>query len=573
MREMENTAGMEIDGADFAVEEQQDLVIGEPVFAAGEQQDMVTDEPDFESEELELEDALSAAMHANKVKADFLANMSYGLRTPLNTIAGLTEIASANMEDEEKVKDCLGKISVSSKYLLSMLNDILDISHMENGKLIMRRKAFSISDMVENLVTVIQSQIRKKDIRFTVEYESVKNDLVVGDDLRVSQMCMRILENAVKYTPMGGEVSLCVREVTEGQGLRAEYEFVIQDNGIGMSEELLEHIYDPFTRGNRKESGDTEGAGLGMTVAKNLVDLMGGTISIDSALGEGTTYTIRLDFIRQNREMDLELPEQLKQGKVLVYSRELKICEAIAYRLVNAGIRAEYVTKEEDVLLRIECGCRQDDAFSLLILEEEQPKEILEKIEKIAQVNDNDLPKVILLSSEDFRENTEKWEITVCRKPIFRSHLLAAIEHLYGKENIEKNYEYDFTGKRVLVVDDHEMNRMVTMEILKPYGILTEEAADGREAIRKVYESPEYYYDLIFMDIQMPLENGYEATDEIRQMQREDVKNVPIVAMTANAFEEDKELAKQHGMKGHISKPVNVRRVLETIQQLLMGEE
>lgn len=551
MQEMENATNMETD-EDFIMDE-----------------NMETDESMEINGQEELEDALSAAMHANKVKADFLANMSYGLRTPLNTIAGLTEIALSNFKDEDKVADCLEKISVSSKYLLRMLNDILDISHMENGQLIMRRKAFSISDMVENLVTVIQSKIARKDIRFTVEYESVKNDLVVGDDLRVSQLCMHILENAVKFTPMGGKVSLYIREITKEQGMRALYEFVIQDNGIGMSEEFLEHIYDPFSRGNRKEGHDAEGAGLGMTVAKNLVDLMGGDISIESALGEGTTYTIHLDFIRQNRGMDLAFPEELQQGRVLVYTRELKTCEAIAYRLVNAGIRAEYVTVEEKALLRIEDGWQQQDVFSLLIVEEEQWEGITEKIEKTAEVMKADLPRVILLGSEDYKTDTEKWKITICQKPVFRSQLVAALNRLYEKESVQNEYEYDFSGKRVLVVDDYEMNRLVTMEILKPYGILAEEAADGQEAIQKVYESPEHYYDLIFMDIQMPLENGYEATDEIRQMQREDVKTMPIVAMTANAFEEDKELARQHGMTSHISKPLNVKQVLETMQQLL----
>lgn len=524
-----------------------------------------------------LKDALAQAEHANRAKTTFLSNMSHDIRTPMNAIIGFTGIAASHLDNKERVQDCLEKIMSSSNHLLNLINDILDMSRIESGKLTLQEKNCNLSERIHNLVNMIRPQMRAKRLEFFVDTIDVQDEDLIFDPLRLDQVLINILGNAVKFTPPGGVVSFIIRQSESAVPGCGHYEFIIKDTGIGMSEEFLKHIFDPFEREKTSTISGIEGSGLGMAITKNTVDIMGGTIEIESQLAKGSTFIVSFDFRRQNIERREKQIGELEGLRALVVDDDFNICDSVTKMLEQIGMRSEWTTSGREAIYRAQKAHSDGDPFHSYIIDWLMPQmDGIETVRQIRKVIGNEAP-IIVLTAYDWTEIEEEARAAgvtaFCNKPLFMSDLCNALLEVSqpgGKcDDLVKKPERSFVHKRVLVVEDNELNREIITEILETNGFEVESASDGSIAVEKVKESEENYYDLILMDIQMPVMDGYEATRLIRYLPRQDVTQLPIIAMTANAFEEDKERALQNGMNAHIAKPLNVAKLLLTLEHIL----
>ena len=524
-----------------------------------------------------LEYALAQAQQANLAKTTFLSNMSHDIRTPMNAIVGFSAIASNHIDNAERVKDCLEKIMSSSNHLLSLINDILDMSRIESGKVQIQEKECNLSELLHNLVNIIQPQVKEKQIDFSVDVFGVTNEDIYADTLKLNQIFINILGNAVKFTAAGGTISLRIRQepcAVKGCGT---YEFSIKDTGIGMSSEFVEHIFEPFEREGTTAQSGIEGTGLGMAITKNLVEMMGGTIKVSSVKGEGSQFVIILDLKLQENSNTSQSIAELEGRRVLVVDDDPDACGSVAGMLEQIGMRSEWTTSAREAVLCAHKAYDEQDPFHTYILDLNMPEQSgVETAREILKAAGDDVPVIILATYDwsDVEKEAKEAGITAfCNKPLFMSDLKDALlraNHLAQESETEKSFtDKDFNGKRVLVVEDIELNREIATEILKEAGFTVEVAVDGSDAVRKVEESEEYYYDIILTDIQMPVMNGYEEVAAIRSMNRKDVATIPVIAMTANAFEEDKALALACGMNGHIAKPLDVSAMFETLYEHL----
>ena len=524
-----------------------------------------------------LESALAQAQQANAAKTTFLSNMSHDMRTPMNAIIGFSAIAASHMDNTERVKDCLDKIMSSSNHLLSLINDILDMSRIESGKVQIQEQECNLSELIHTLANIIQPQVKEKQIDFFIDTVDVANEDIYTDPLKLNQIFINILGNAVKFTPEGGNVSfrMCQKPcAVKGYGT---YEFSIKDTGIGMSSEFLEHIFEPFERESSTLKSGIEGTGLGMAITKRLVEIMGGTISVSSVKGKGTEFVIVLDLkLQENSDIGQNIAE-LEGYRALVVDDDADTCENIAGMLRQIGMRSEWTTSAEEAALRARKAHDEHDPFHTYILDLNMPEQGgVETAGKIREAARDDIPVMIATAYDwsDMEKEAKEAGITeFCSKPLFMSDLRSALlkaNHLMEESTAEMNFaDQDFSGKRVLLVEDNELNREIATEILKEVGFTVEEAVDGSEAVSMVEKSEEYYYDIILTDIQMPVMDGYEEVVAIRAMNRKDVATIPIIAMTANAFEEDKALALKCGMNGHIAKPLDISAVFRTLHEQL----
>ena len=525
----------------------------------------------------ELADALAQAQHANASKTTFLSNMSHDIRTPMNAIIGFTSMALRHFENRTQVKDSLEKVLASSKHLLGLINDILDMSRIESGRVEVAEQECNLSDLIHNLIHLIQPQITAKQQKFHIDAFKVKNEEVYADQLKINQVLINILSNAVKYTPSTGSIFFRISQYESDIPGCAKYEFRIKDNGLGMSKEFLKHVFDAFEREETSTKSGIQGTGLGMSITKKMVELMGGEISVESEKDKGSEFIVTLD-LKLRQDVKQVSVQELKNLRALIVDDDFNTCESVTTMLKQIGMNSEWTTSPREAVFRAGRAL-DDDPFSAYIIDWLMPDQNgIETVRQIRRVVGNTAP-VIILTAYDYSDIEQEAKAagvtTFCTKPLFMSDLKNALSRAIGSSDNDNNEQddlsaTDFGGKRVLLVEDIDVNREIAKAILTEIGLEVEDANDGTVAVEKFKTSPPNHYDLILMDVQMPTMNGYEATQAIRAMtNRRDAKTVPIVAMTANAFDEDKENARNAGMNDHLAKPLDIPKLLETLHKYL----
>lgn len=524
-----------------------------------------------------LKDAYRAAENASRAKTEFLSNMSHDIRTPMNAIVGLTAIAGANIENQDRVVECLGKITKSSRHLLGLINEVLDMARIESGRISLAEEDFSLPELVDNLLTLTKPAIDEHHHQLEVHVEHIEHEAVCGDSLRIQQVFVNLMSNAVKYTPDGGNITLTIKEKPNGFSELGCYEFSIEDNGIGMTPEFQKIMFEPFSRADDHRTTKVQGTGLGMAIARNIVNLMNGDIQVESAPNKGTKITVTVYLKLQENEKEQE--KELLDLPVLVVDDDKTCCESTVATLQEIGIEGEWVLTGKEAVERCAARHKIGRDYFAVILDWKMPEiDGIATARKIRERVGEDVT-IIILTSFDFSEIEEEARAAgvnaFMAKPLFRSRLTATLRQFTSgkKEENARNYLEDFAkenyaGKRILLVEDNELNREIATEIIGMTGVTIDSAENGKIAVEKVMEAPEKWYDLIFMDIQMPIMNGYEATAAIRALAGSRGK-VPIIAMTANAFAEDVQLAKNTGMNEHIAKPLDLNKLNDVLKQWL----
>ena len=507
-----------------------------------------------------------------------LSNMSHDIRTPMNAIIGFATIAASRIDNRDQVKECLQKVLASSNHLLSLINDILDMSRIESGKMQIHEQECNISELMHNLVNIIQPQVKAKQLELFIDTFEVTNEDVITDPLKLNQIFINLMSNAVKYTPAGGMITFRIMQHTTFKHGYGDYEFIIRDNGIGMSEEFVKHIFEPFERESTTTRSGIQGTGLGMAITKNIVEMMNGTVTVESKVGEGSTFVVNLSLKLQDVEKNAEQIKELEGLRALVVDDDFNICDSVTKMLKTIGMRAEWTTSGKEAAYRARSARDEGDSYHTYIIDWQMPETSgVETARKIRSAVGDESPIIILTAYDwtDIEEEAKAAGITAfCAKPLFmsdlKSALLSANNMGAGDDSEEAVWQSkNFGGKRVLLVEDIEMNREIAEVILTESGFKVESAPDGTDAVDMVTKSEENYYDVVLMDVQMPIMNGYEATRTIRSLPREDVKTLPIIAMTANALEEDKEAALKSGMNDHIAKPIDIELLMEVLSKYI----
>ena len=525
-----------------------------------------------------LSEAVRAAETANKAKSTFLSNMSHDIRTPMNAIIGFTTLAVSNIDDKKRVRDYLGKILSSSNHLLSLINDILDMSRIESGKIHLEETEVSLSDVLHDLKTIISGQIHAKQLELYMDAMDVTNEDVYCDKTRLNQVLLNLLSNAVKFTPAGGTVSVRIRQypgTVKGSEL---YEIRVKDNGIGMSQEFAQKLFSPFERERTSTVSRIQGTGLGMAITKNIVNMMGGTIEVLTEQGKGTEFIVRLPFRIQSKHQRIEKIAELEGLKALVVDDDFNTCDSVTKMLVKVGMRSEWTLSGKEAVLRARQSMEMGDVFHAYIIDWRLPD--MNGIEVTRQIRSlgDDTPIIILTAYDwsDIEVEARAAGVTAfCAKPMFMSDIRDTLMTAIGQKQAEAETAIlpaagsDFRGKCILLVEDNELNSEIAVEILNEYGFLVDTAENGAEAVEKVKNSKPGNYDLVLMDVQMPVMNGYEATKQIRALDNPALAGITILAMTANAFDEDKKKALECGMDGFLSKPIVIEELISILQKNL----
>ncbi|MGN0733784.1 MAG: response regulator [Emergencia sp.] len=524
------------------------------------------------------EDALNMAEAASKAKSTFLSNMSHDIRTPMNAVIGFTTLGLANVDDREKVQDYLSKILSSSNHLLSLINDILDMSRIESGKIVLEETEANLSDMLHDIKTIVGGQINAKQLELFMDVIDVTNEDVYCDRTRLNQILLNLISNAIKFTPAGGIISVRIAQIhnsVEGMG---SYEIRVKDTGIGMSPEFAEKIFEPFERERNSTVSKIQGTGLGMAISKNIVDMMGGTIEVITEPDKGTEFIVRLSLRIQPESTQAVQIKELEGLKALVVDDDFNTCDSVTKMLIKVGMRSEWTLSGKEAVLRAKQALELDDGYHAYIIDWRLPDmNGIEVTRRIRSLGDN-TPIIILTAYDwdDIAEEAREAGVTAfCSKPMFMSDLREALLTAIGQkqESDENNHlnvddSNGFAGKRILLAEDNELNKEIAKEILTEHGFVVETADDGSQALDKVMSSKPGYYDLILMDIQMPVMNGYESTRRIRDLENPDLASIPILAMTANVFNEDRKTAAECGMDGFLSKPIDIEDVVRELQRV-----
>ena len=518
------------------------------------------------------------AEHANKAKSEFLSNMSHDIRTPMNAIVGMTTIAIANMGNMEQVQNCLRKIALSSKHLLGLINDVLDMSKIESGKMTLNVDQVSLREVMDSIVSIVQPQVKAKKQAFHIFINDISAENVCCDSVRLNQVMINILGNAVKFTPEEGSITVSLYEEDSPKGedyIRTH--LIVKDNGIGMSEEYQKKIFDSFSREDTTRVQKTEGTGLGMAITKYIVDAMEGTIRVRSALGEGSEFHVVLDLLKAVvQEADMVLPD----WKMLVVDDDEQLCESVVASLKSIGVTPDWCLNAETAIRKVEERHNQHDDYQIILLDWKLPdRDGIATAREIRRLYGNDIP-ILLISAYDWSEvEDEAKEAGVTgfiAKPLFRSTLFYGLQPYVGDVSAGKEIEESsaadkvvLEGRRILLAEDNEINWEIASELLSALGLELEWAENGKICLEKFSQSPLYYYDAILMDVRMPVMNGYEATAAIRALDRKDAASLPIVAMTADAFAEDVKKCMDSGMNAHVAKPIDVKEVCRQLEKFL----
>ena len=525
-----------------------------------------------------LQVAVEKAESANCAKSTFLSNMSHDIRTPMNAIIGFTTLALSNIDDTDRVKDYLGKTLASSNHLLSLINDVLDMSRIESGKNHLEEVEVNLSDVLHDLKTIVSGQIYAKQLELYMDAMDVTDEDVYCDKTRLNQILLNLLSNAIKFTTAGGTVSVRVRQLAGKVRGCGQYEFRIKDNGIGMSQEFAQKIFEPFERERTSTVSRIQGTGLGMAITKNIVDMMGGTIEVQTAQGKGTEFTVCVPMRAQTEQRPVEKITELEGLKALVVDDDFNTCDSVTKMLVKVGMRAEWTLSGKEAVLRARQSIEMSDAYHAYIIDWRLPD--MNGIEVTRQIRSlhDDTPIIILTAYDgsDIEMEAKAAGVTAfCSKPMFMSDLRETLMSALGQKPAdavqrllpEKNA--DFKGKHILLVEDNALNREIAQEILREYGFLVDTAENGAVAVEKVSTAAPGSYDLVLMDVQMPIMDGYTATRKIRALDDPARAKLPILAMTANAFDEDRRNALESGMNGFLSKPIVIGDLVQELHKIL----
>ena len=532
----------------------------------------------------QLEEALTAAKTANEAKSNFLSNMSHDIRTPMNAIVGFSVLLEKDADQADKVREYTRKITASSHYLLSLINDILDMNKIESGKTSLNVDTFSLPQLLEELNIILMPQVKAKQQEFRMHVIGSPPEQIIGDKLRLNQILINLLSNAIKYTPNGGRISFDVSVLTPPASQYAKLKFVVEDNGIGISDEFKEHIFAPFSREISSVTNKIQGTGLGMAITKNLVDLMGGIIEVESEIGKGSTFTVELTFARpDNEESDYWFASNIT--RMLVADDEEQVCINVRDLMQDVGVEVEIATSGTEAVEKTVESHESGNDFDIILLDLKMPGiDGVETARRIREKVGANVP-ILVLTSNDWTEIEDEARRAgidaFMAKPFFVSSFRHVVKPLfydsaagYGGDDKEKDITADsgesvMKGKLFLVVEDNEINSEILMEMLKIEGASSELAVNGQEAVEMFGKSEPGHYDMILMDVQMPVMNGYEATRKIRACTHPEAKTIPIVAMTANTFAEDVRDALESGMNGHLGKPIDMNAVRELVGKLL----
>ena len=530
----------------------------------------------LEEQNRKLEIALRHEGAANRAKREFLFNMSHDIRTPMNAIIGFTSLAATHIDNREQVLAYLKKISTSSQHLLSLINDVLDMSRIESGKVKIEEKAVHLPDLVHDVRSIIQPNVAAKRLSLFIDTMDIEDEDIITDPLRLNQILLNILSNAIKFTPTGGMISIRIAQKNGAPKGCVCYEFRIKDNGIGMSEEFQKHIFEEFSREESSTVSGIQGTGLGMSITKNIVDLMGGTIALTSEPGKGSEFIVTLCFTRSGQKAEPKQLPQLEGLRALVADDDTNTCLNVSTMLSKIGMRPEWTISGKEAVIRTKYAVEQGDEFSVYIIDWLIPDmNGIEIVRQIRKVIGNRCPIIILTAYDwaDIEDEARAAGVTAfCEKPLFLSELRRVLAEPFRAEPAAKPAQptaADLKGKKLLLVEDNELNREIALEILKEAGFVVDTAEDGAVAVQKIKQAAPGQYDLILMDIQMPNLDGYEATRQIRALPDAEKASIPIFAMTANAFEEDRQNALAAGMNGHIAKPLDVPHLLRVLADAL----
>ena len=530
----------------------------------------------LEEQNRKLEIALQHEGAANRAKREFLFNMSHDIRTPMNAIIGFTSLAATHIDNREQVLDYLKKISTSSQHLLSLINDVLDMSRIESGKVKIEEKAVHLPDLVHDVRSIIQPNVAAKRLSLFIDTMDIEDEDIITDPLRLNQILLNILSNAIKFTPTGGMISIRIAQKNGAPKGCVCYEFRIKDNGIGMSEEFQKHIFEEFSREESSTVSGIQGTGLGMSITKNIVDLMGGTIALTSEPGKGTEFIVTLCFTRSGQKAEPKQLPQLEGLRALVADDDTNTCLNVSTMLSKIGMWPEWTISGKEAVIRTKYAVEQGDEFSVYIIDWLIPDmNGIEIVRQIRKVIGNRCPIIILTAYDwaDIEDEARAAGVTAfCEKPLFLSELRRVLAEPFRAEPASEPAQptaADLKGKKLLLVEDNELNREIALEILKEAGFVVDTAEDGAVAVQKIKQAAPGQYDLILMDIQMPNLDGYEATRQIRTLPDAEKASIPIFAMTANAFEEDRQNALEAGMNGHIAKPLDVPHLLRVLADAL----
>lgn len=522
----------------------------------------------------ELEKARKEAVHANKAKSEFLSNMSHDIRTPMNAIVGMTAIATANIDDKQQVQNCLKKITLSSRHLLGLINDVLDMSKIESGKLTLNMDQVSLREVMDSIVSIAQPQVRSKHQQFDVFIHDISTENVCCDSVRLNQVLLNILGNALKFTPDGGliQVSLYEEESPQGEDYVRTH-IIVKDNGIGMTPEIKEKIFESFVREDSARVRRTEGSGLGMAITKYIVDTMGGTIDVESEQGKGSEFHVTLDLQRaETLEEEMILPE----WNILVVDDDQQLCESTTSSLKSIGVKADWALNAEKALAMLDQRAKARDNYHIILLDWKLPD--MDGITAAKEIRSRfgDETPIMLISAYDWSEiEAEAKDAGITgfiSKPLFRSTLFYGLKPFVNSGDAPEEHQEvkcaDFTGRRVLLAEDNDLNWEIANELLSDLGMELDWAENGRICVDKFEASPVGFYDAVLMDLRMPVMTGYEATEAIRSLDRPD-KDIPIIAMTADAFSEDIKKCLDAGMNAHVAKPIDVREVARLLEKFI----
>ena len=540
----------------------------------------VTEEKEREIEQdKNLRNALAAAEHANRAKTAFLNNMSHDIRTPMNAIIGFTALATAHIGSKEIVLDYLKKIHTSGQHLLSLINDVLDMSRIESGSVRIEYTAVHLPDVLHDLRTIIQGSVHSKQQDLYIDIQDVIHEDIVTDKLRLTQVLLNIISNAVKFTPVGGMINIRVLEKPCRRDGYATIIFSVKDNGIGMSTEFRKHVFDSFTREHTVTENGIGGTGLGMAITKNIVDMMGGTIQVESETGQGTEFTVMLECETSGETVKREAVPELKGARALVVDDDAETCMSVSRMLREIEMTADWTTSGREAVLRAKEAYEQNQEFKVYIIDWLMPDmNGIETVRRIRMVVGSEYPIIILTAYDwsDIEQEAREAGVTAfVSKPLFLSELREVLMNPEQRELLKNEKQKSqieskrsYAGKKVLLVEDNELNREIATAIMAEIGLDVDIAEDGTDAVNIMSSEEGRKYDLIFMDIQMPKMDGYTATREIRTLKDTKCANIPIIAMTANAFEEDRRKAIRAGMNGHIAKPISAKIILENLDQI-----